>query len=129
MNLHEQVLADSERTLGPHHPDTLQTRHSLAVSYWQAGRTQDAINLHEQVLTERERTLGPEHPDTLTTRHSLAVSYWQAGRTQDAINLQEQVLGRPGASLCPRVLRTTPTAGVGCGRRCRWRGSGSVSGQ
>ncbi|MEU2608817.1 tetratricopeptide repeat protein [Streptomyces albus] len=88
----QQMTNDSTHFLGPEHSDTYATRHTLAMSYWQAGRTQEAINLNEQVLADRVRILGPHHPDTLTTRHNLATSYWQAGRTQEAINLQHQVL-------------------------------------
>jgi Tetratricopeptide repeat len=31
--LHEQVLAACERVLGPDHPDTLHSRHNLALAY------------------------------------------------------------------------------------------------
>ena len=37
---------------------------NLASSYWQAGRTTEAITLLERVLADRERLLGEEHPDT-----------------------------------------------------------------
>ena len=58
----------------PHRARFRTPRHAhrprnLATSYWQAGRTTDAITLQETVLTDRERILGPEHPDTLTARH------------------------------------------------------------
>ncbi|WP_299540685.1 FxSxx-COOH system tetratricopeptide repeat protein [uncultured Streptomyces sp.] len=82
----------SQRILGADHPDTLTTRHNLAFSYWQAGRTTEAIALQEAVLTDRERILGTEHPNTLTAREHIALSYWQAGRTTEAIALQEAVL-------------------------------------
>jgi tetratricopeptide (TPR) repeat protein len=86
------IAAQAKRILGEEHPDTLTARANLASSYWQAGRTNDAITIEEQVLADRARLLGQEHPDTLTTRANLASSYWQAGRTNDAITLLEQVL-------------------------------------
>ncbi|WP_326763264.1 FxSxx-COOH system tetratricopeptide repeat protein (plasmid) [Streptomyces sp. NBC_01591] len=88
----EHMVADCERLLGDEHPDTLAARASLAASYWQAGRTNDAIEIEEHVLAEYERLLGNEHPHTLAARASLAASYRQAGRTNDAINLLEHVL-------------------------------------
>uniref|UniRef100_UPI0006E1E2DF tetratricopeptide repeat protein n=1 Tax=Streptomyces albus TaxID=1888 RepID=UPI0006E1E2DF len=97
----QQMTTDSTHFLGPDHPDTLTTRGNLAISYWQAGRTQEAIALNEQVLTDSERTLGPHHPDTLTTRNNLATSYADAGRTQDAINLLQQVLTERERTLGP----------------------------
>ena len=35
--LHEQILAPRERILGPDHPDTLDSRHNLAIDYADAG--------------------------------------------------------------------------------------------
>ena len=52
--------------------DTLTARGNLAVSYWSAGRTGEAIALHEQVAADTERLLGPDHPDTLSARGNLA---------------------------------------------------------
>jgi len=90
--LHEQVLADRERVLGPEHPDTLAARNNLALAYQTAGRTDEAIALHERALADRERVLGPEHPGTLNSRSNLAVAYQAAGRADEAIALHEQVL-------------------------------------
>ncbi|MGW6918596.1 tetratricopeptide repeat protein [Kitasatospora sp. NPDC054939] len=87
-----QLAADAERLLSPDHPYILTTRDNLASSYWQAGRTAEAIALLEEVVSDAERVLGTDHPDTLTARGNLAASYWQAGRTAEAVLLQEQVL-------------------------------------
>jgi hypothetical protein len=65
------VLADSERLLGDEHPNTLTARANLAVSYYQAGRTTDAITLQERVLADSERLLGDEHPTTPAIRAFL----------------------------------------------------------
>ncbi|MET8747290.1 FxSxx-COOH system tetratricopeptide repeat protein, partial [Streptomyces sp. NPDC004728] len=88
----EHMVADCERLLGNEHPDTLNARADLATSYWQAGRTNDAIEIEEHVLAERERLLGNKHPHTLTSRANLATSYQQTGRTNDAIEIKEHVL-------------------------------------
>ncbi|MGC4932056.1 tetratricopeptide repeat protein, partial [Streptomyces sp. DT117] len=66
IELLERVVADSERLLGEDHPDTVTARANLAVSYWQAGRTGEAIVLLERVVANRERLLGEDHPDTVT---------------------------------------------------------------
>ncbi|MFD3679877.1 tetratricopeptide repeat protein [Streptomyces sp. NPDC058613] len=84
--------ADSERLLGPDHPYTVTARSNLATSYWQAGRTAEAIVLLKQVVADRERLLGPDHPNTVTARANLAASYWQAGRTAEAIGIEGQVV-------------------------------------
>ncbi|MER5616832.1 tetratricopeptide repeat protein [Streptomyces sp. NPDC002215] len=56
------MLADRERLLGNERPRTLTARANLAISYWQAGRTNDAIEIEEHVLADRERPFGNEHP-------------------------------------------------------------------
>ncbi|MFD9061847.1 tetratricopeptide repeat protein, partial [Kitasatospora purpeofusca] len=88
----QHLTADAERILGDDHPGTLTSRSNLASSYWQAGRTAEAIRIEERVAADRERLLGPDHPDTLSARGNLATSYWQAGRTAEAIVLEERVL-------------------------------------
>ena len=88
----EPLTADLERLLGPDHPDTLNSRNSLAAAYLAAGRVADAIPLFEQILAGRERLLGPDHSDTLTSRNNLASAYQDAGRAAEAIPLFEQTL-------------------------------------
>ena len=71
MSYEEKVAADRARILGPEHPDTLRTQANLAVSYWQAGRTGEAITIQEKVAADRARILGPEHPDTQAAAEAL----------------------------------------------------------
>ena len=105
----ESLVHDQERVLGSDHPDTLNSRNSLAVAYRDAGRAAEAIALHEPTLADQERVLGSDHPDTLITRNNLANAYADAGRTAEAIALyeatladQERVLG----SDHPETLKT-----------------------
>jgi RNA polymerase sigma factor (sigma-70 family) len=85
----EALTADLERLLGPDHPDTLNSRNSLAAAYLAAGRVADAIPLFEQILATRERLLGADHSDILTSRNNLASAYQDAGRAGEAIQLYE----------------------------------------
>ena len=85
----EPLTADLERLRGPDHPDTLNSRNSLAAAYLAADRVTDAIPLFEQTLAARERLLSPDHNDTLTSRNNLASAYQDAGRATDAIPLFE----------------------------------------
>nr|BEK64163.1 FxSxx-COOH system tetratricopeptide repeat protein [Kitasatospora purpeofusca] len=86
------LAAVAERVLGDDHPDTQLSRGGLAASYWQAGRTGEAIVIEGRVLADCERLLGDDHPYTLSARANLAVSYYQAGRTGEAIDLLQRVL-------------------------------------
>ncbi|MDK6275278.1 tetratricopeptide repeat protein, partial [Pseudoglutamicibacter cumminsii] len=88
-----QALAtDTQRVLGPDHPDTLTTRNNLAYAYLSAGDLKRAIPLFEQTLTHRERVLGPDHPDTLASGSNLAHAYLSAGDLKRPIPLYEQTL-------------------------------------
>ncbi len=88
----EPLTADLERMLGPNHPDTLNSRNSLAAAYQAAGRPAEAIPLFEQTLVGRERLLGPNHPDTLNSQNNLAAAYQDAGRAAEARLLYELTL-------------------------------------
>ena len=88
----ESLTADLERELGPDHPDTLNSRNSLAAAYQAARRVGEAISLFELVLAAREEVLGSDHPHTLTSRNNLAAAYQDAGRTVEAIPLFEGTL-------------------------------------
>ena len=78
--------------LGPHHPDTLASRNSLAGAYRDAGRLDKAITLYEQNLEDSINVLGPDHPSTLTSRFNLADAYRASGRLDEAITLKKQIL-------------------------------------
>src|SRR5271166_3066251 len=88
----ESLTADLEQLLGPGHPDTLNSRNSLAAAYLAAGRVANAIPLFEQTLVVLQRQLGPDHPETLTSQNNLASAYQDAGRVAEAIQLYEQNL-------------------------------------
>ena len=92
IDLAARTLTDSERVLGPDHPNTLTARSNLAGAYQSAGRLDQATPLYEATLTEREVVLGPDHPDTLTSRNNLANAYQAAGRLDEAIALHEATL-------------------------------------
>ncbi|MBP6997505.1 MAG: tetratricopeptide repeat protein, partial [Phycicoccus sp.] len=85
-------VTDSERVLGPEHPDTLTSRNNLAGAYESAGDLAKAIPLYQATLTDRERILGPEHPNTLTSRNNLAGAYESAGDLAKAIPLYQATL-------------------------------------
>ena len=78
--------------LGPHHPDTLTSRLTLAGAYRDAGRLDEAITLYKENLEEFTRLAGPDHPHTLSSRGNLAGAYRDAGRLDEAIPLFEQNL-------------------------------------
>ena len=85
VKLEEKVLKETERLLGPEHPDTVRAMANLAATYRSQGRYEDAVKLEEKVLKETERLLGPEHPDTVLAMANLAAIYQSQGRYEDAV--------------------------------------------
>ena len=99
--LHSKARAVREAELGPDHPDTLMSRHNLAIADRNVGRTAEAMALFEETFRLRASRLGPDHPDTLATRNSLAIAYAAAGRTAEATALLEETLKQREAKLGP----------------------------
>ena len=69
--LHASTLSARLKVFGPAHPDTMRSRHALAVTYAALGRHDEAIALHEANLTERLRHLSPGNPNTTDTIDAL----------------------------------------------------------
>jgi tetratricopeptide (TPR) repeat protein len=95
-----EVLKERERALGPENPDTILTRHRLAIVLDCQGKYAIAQTEYGAVLKLEEKVLGPEHPDTLRTRNNLAVVLGLQGKYAEAetefralINLREKALG------------------------------------
>ena len=94
------LLPAYERILGPEHPETLNTRNSLA---WFTGHAGDPTSARDQLaalLPADERALGAEHPYTLATRNYLAHFTGAAGDPASArdqyaalLPVMERILG------------------------------------
>ena len=72
MQLFGQCCADSERVLGPDHPDTLTRTANLAHLYYAVGRVEDAEALLRWTAARCERVLPPGDPLAQAVRQSLA---------------------------------------------------------
>ena len=61
------LLLDRERELGPKHPDTLMTQHSIAHWTGQTGDAVRALELCQALLPNEVEVLGPNHRETLSS--------------------------------------------------------------
>ncbi|WBB88186.1 tetratricopeptide repeat protein [Micromonospora sp. WMMC264] len=119
------LRTNTERLLGPDHPDTLLARSSQA--FWQgaAGDAGDAATAFEQLLADQTRILGPDHPDTLLTRANGALWRGEAGDADGAAAAFERLLADQTRILGPDHPDTLSTRN----RLARWRGeSGDAAG-
>jgi serine/threonine protein kinase/tetratricopeptide (TPR) repeat protein len=95
--------------LGPDHPDTLDSKHSLAVAYMERGRHQEAIVLCQEIVESRKARLGPEHPETRARLGSLANAYTIAGQYDTSAHLWAQLLEKHQALYGPTHPTTLGT--------------------
>ncbi|MDR2548581.1 MAG: tetratricopeptide repeat protein [Rickettsiales bacterium] len=51
----------------PNHPDTLSTRHNIAVVLSKQGNYSEALRIFREVLNIQKAKLGSDHPSTLLT--------------------------------------------------------------
>ncbi|WP_410960070.1 hypothetical protein, partial [Salmonella sp. SAL4434] len=72
----QDVLQARTTQLGAVHPDTLATKHDLALVYLDWGtrtgvseKTAQAVALLQDVLQAQTAQLGAVHPETLTSKH------------------------------------------------------------
>ena len=89
---HQHTAEDPTRIIGEDHLSRLAERSSLADTYVQTGRLDEAITLYEQILEDYARVLGENHPQTLSACNDLASCYQEAGRLDEAITLFERLI-------------------------------------
>ncbi|MFE3100531.1 tetratricopeptide repeat protein [Nocardia tengchongensis] len=86
------LVEDLERCWGATHPQSHDTRTSLASAMYRAGRLDDALALAEQSLADSEVLLGPRHLSTLKSRDLVASFYTDAGKMHQAIAYAANIL-------------------------------------
>jgi CHAT domain-containing protein/tetratricopeptide (TPR) repeat protein len=88
----EQMLALTEKELGPEHPNAYMFMNTLGLLYDTQGRYDDAEQILKRALERREAASGPDHPDTLKQFANLAAHYDRRGHLDKAEPLYRQVL-------------------------------------
>jgi tetratricopeptide (TPR) repeat protein len=84
------LMADSQRILGPGHPDTLVAGGLLAGALLAAGQPAEAVTWFGWVLAGCTEVLGPDHPATLAAPVSLGRALVAAGQPGEALRVLEQ---------------------------------------
>lgn len=87
------LVAVSDRILGPGHPDTLVVGEQLAGACLTAGRAAEAVPWFQWVLARRIRALGPDNPGTVAARRNLGHALVAANQLGDAITVLGGALG------------------------------------
>ena len=86
------VLAANLRARGADHPETLITRHQIALEMAALGDHGGALAEYQDVLIAKLRILGADHPSTLTTGHAIACEMAALGDHGGALAAYQDVL-------------------------------------
>jgi tetratricopeptide (TPR) repeat protein len=86
------ALATRRETLGPRHPDTLQTVNNLALLLFAEGRLAEAEPLCRELMESVSDTSGEDHPRTLTAMNNLARLLEAQGKLTEAEPLYRRSL-------------------------------------
>ncbi len=79
----------------PEHLDALRAKHSVAIFYIVAGRTEEATALFEELYSIEQRTLPPEHSEyleLLQTMANLSVCYQALNRKPEALAVHRKAM-------------------------------------
>ena len=116
----ERALAIREKTLGPEHPDTIETIAMLANLYNSHDDHAHADPLWHRLLAVQEKTLGTDGTEVADTLDALAIRATEQGKYREAESLLKRALtiqektarakpddkeARTAAETCARELR------------------------
>jgi len=95
LRLLEEVLAVRRRTLGDHHPDTLDSITNLALHHTETGSYEAALTLSEEVVAATRRAMGdePAGEEAAHSIGSLAAVHNLMGNCALAEPLHREALG------------------------------------
>jgi eukaryotic-like serine/threonine-protein kinase len=82
--LQTMSLANSRRSRGEEHPDTLAALANMGMILQSQGRFDEAEPYIRQALDTRSRALGLDHPETLQSMNDMGVLLHMQGRPEDA---------------------------------------------
>jgi tetratricopeptide (TPR) repeat protein len=103
----ERALALRERTLGPDHPQVVESLNNLAAVYCYQGRYAEAEPLLQRALALGERTLGSDHLQVVESLNNLAVVHQAQGRYAEAEPLLQRALALGEPALGPNHPHVT----------------------
>ena len=73
-----------EKLLGPNHRDTLNVKHSHALTLQKRKRYKEADKLEEEVIERSKRIFWPNHKDTLESKFNNAYTLSKLGKIKEA---------------------------------------------
>jgi eukaryotic-like serine/threonine-protein kinase len=97
----EAYLAATRALYGEAHPKVAEALDTLASTYLEVSREEEALRMQREALDLRVRLHGPDHPGSIAARGNLAFALWEVGRIPEALALVEENLARVARVLDP----------------------------
>jgi tetratricopeptide (TPR) repeat protein len=101
-----ELAADSERILGPAHPDTLAAGGVLAAALLAAGQPAEAATWFGWLTSSRASMLGPGHPATIAAQVSLGRALVADGQPGQALAVLDEAVARSERACGPQDAGT-----------------------
>ena len=101
-----ELAADSERILGPAHPDTVAAGGVLAAALLAAGQPAEAVTWFGWLTSSRASMLGPGHPSTIAAQVSLGRALVAAGQPDQALAVLDEAAARSERACGPQNAGT-----------------------
>ena len=89
-----ELADDSQRLLGPAHPDTLVAGGQLAAALLAAGQPAEAVTWFGWLASSLASMFGPDHPGTIAARVSLGRALMAAGQPDQALAALDEAAAR-----------------------------------
>jgi tetratricopeptide (TPR) repeat protein len=116
LELAKKSLALRERSLGPMHPDTLESRSDLGDRLWDRGDIEGALVVYQATYDARASLLGDTHPSTLRSLDDIMESRDELGDHVGALELSDRIIAQVTAPMRraeAQVARGRALVGVG----------------
>jgi tetratricopeptide (TPR) repeat protein len=101
-----ELTANSERLLGPAHPDTLAAGGRVAAALLASGQADQAVTWYVWLHSSRASVLGPDHPATIAAQVSLGRALSAAGQPSQALAALEEAAARSERACGPGDVGT-----------------------
>ena len=92
LKIFQDVFKRRQELLGPEHPETLESAHSVADMLWRMSRTTEAEFLCRRTWYSRSRILGDDSEATMDSKNDLALCMRDLKKAGQALQLDEELL-------------------------------------
>ncbi|KAL2073541.1 hypothetical protein VTL71DRAFT_10867 [Oculimacula yallundae] len=132
MKIFQRIIRSQESLLGSEHPDTLLTKHDMALSFYKLGNYKQAEKLGKEVIDIKTRIYGADHSETLASIGILAIAYKEQGLWDKAEKLEVRLVAscrKVWGDEHPETLTSMSNLAITLHRQGRWKEAATLGKQ